>query len=636
MSKLFLPLQPVQRGILIGGFALFLFIVMLGAAHPPIIANYDMLNVSLLVLNREEQMQFGGDLAMRAGTWWAYYTPAYLTILRLGHRLTGSLETVYLLLTLGAYLGLLTGFYALGRHVGLRFHWTLLLALLGSLYHQSALGLSWTGAGSEMAAARNLYLALTGWLVYWGLTLLKSHREHPRLWLLYGVVLGLLSNLHSLTGLFFIALISIGIVGACVFNSLSWKALVAFAFGACPGVLFVYQTTIAPIDALYVEGLRLDAAWQTSVGFTSGYQNLARAELLGLRLTNWQLPIALYTATSAITGVGLIGTNRRQNPPTLSGLDFLWSIFGLVQLYGAMLLLTLDWLVLMAGGLWLLYNRRDPRTRGVLIVLSGVGVLALPIGYGAALLGESGLLPIGYGAARLLMRGGQFAYPAIILMLLLAAQGMIRPCPRPERLERILLLVSILLMGILAQRDPAQFFDAGWLVPDGWLLLGIALLVGWHLVRRWEIVRAVGITLFIGQLIARIVIAPPALRNWSFTNAGSVYYNAADAGAWLRQNTPAGSVIASDETFLRLYTLRPQIGGAEDAGFLREDQAQFERFTQLNREFNAALNLTETLRTFCTRYAVDYLVVRVDRTLETNAFILVYTNDRYRIYQVLE
>lgn len=609
---------------------------MLPASRPPIIANYDLLNVSLLVLNREDQAQFDGDLAMTAGTWWAYYTPAYLTLLRVGYRLTSSLEIIYLLLTAGAYLGLLTGFYALARHLRLRFHWAVLLALLSGVYHQSALGLSWTGAGSEMAAARNVYLGLTGWLIYWGLNIAQSQRDQPRRWLLYGCVLGILSNLHSLTGLFFIALIGMGIAGTCIVQRLSWRVLLAFAIGTSPGVLLVYQSTVAPIATLYVEGQQFEAAWRTTIGFTSGYQNLSRAEILGLRLSNWHLPILLYTAGSVFTGIGLYRANLRQNSPPVSSFDALWSIFGIVQLYAAMLLLTLDWLVLLAGGLWLLHNRKDKRTRGLLLILAAIGFLALPIGYSAVLLGESGLLPIGYGAARLLMRGGQFAYPAIIMIMLCAAQSMILSRLHRERSLLVLLLISSLITGILGQRDPAQFFGVGWLAPDSWTLLGIAVLLGWDRVPRWELVRCIGIVVLFGRLLMQIISAPSLLENWSFTDAGLVYYNAADAGAWLRQHTPAGSIIASDETFLRVYSGRPQIGGGEDAGFLREDRAQFERFTRLNREFNAALNLSETLQTFSTRYGVDYVIVRNDRILQSNAFVLVYSNDRYRIYRVLE
>lgn len=615
-----------QRMISIVALVLFLSVALFQAARQPIIDNYDMINVSLLILNRENAAQYPNDLAMQAATWWPYYTPLYLTLISSLRAVLYNFESVYLLLTAVAYAGLLTGFYALGKALNLPFYLAVGLAALSSVFFWSSLGLSWTGAGVDMAAARNLYLAVTPHLLRWLLLIDRHKRTNIRTWVIFGAMLGALANLHSVTGLFLITVLAGLMLIGVITGQLRPLSLAALGVAVMPGLFFIFRDTLFPLEDIFTLAPTFDVNWNEQMNIAAGYANTVRADFLILRLPNWEVPILIYTLLTMITGGYLLW---RRNIPTKTA----WAAFGSVQFVGVLLLLPLDWFTVLTCGLWLIYAQQNRNAQLALIFLALVGLLALPVGLLFTQLANNGLLPIGYGISRTMMRGGQYAYPALIIIFMLALQQMFNTIPAPQKSYVLLCATLTLLTGFMTSVDPAARYPQIWLPLNAVTICSVILLIGWQRFAHLPALRFIIFALLVAQISSHVLQTLDALpQNWSFTDTQSVYYNAFNTGRWIQANTPPSSLIASDETFMRFFARRPLVGGAEDAAFLRYDTNLWMRLIRLNDEFNAALNLPETLRTFCERYGVDYVIVRQDRTIQ--GFILVYENNHYRIYAV--
>lgn len=482
-----------------------------------------MIRVGLVIYNREIPEQFPGDPAMQAGTWWPGYTPAYITLLRLGFRLVGDLEIFLLLLTGLAYTSLLCGFYVLGRSLGLPFGAALLLMLLSGLYQTAALGSAWTGVRLEMAAARNLYLALLPWLLRWGMTFIPhaltgtiaSPPQTTMAWAkagLYGFTLGLLANLHSINGIFTLAIVGGLMLIGVLLRRFRLRDVLIFGIAALPGVALVYLTTYSVYAGIVTEAVAPEQVY--------GYTDLTKANLLFYRPPNWSLPIVLYTLLTVISGGRLLW---RWHAPSAQKNDLWYLVFGLTQIGGALLLLTADWLILFAGGGWLLAARRgqdQTLDRWALLLLLVIAVLALPLGSTLYTLASTGIFPAAGVFSRALERGGTFAYAAVILLTVNGLWRMLAPMPRAERLLYLAVALAALANGMIqsyvllplegiAYAPTLQHF--GQLLPvDVWTYLGVGLLLIWPAVKGKFAVLRFGVAAALLVIASSRVLAAPA------------------------------------------------------------------------------------------------------------------------------
>lgn len=671
--------------------AAFLLPALWQANRQPRVGDTDIIRVGLVVFNREIPEQFPGDLAMEAGTWWPGYTPAYITLLRLGFRLVGDLELLLFGLTALAYLALLTGFYRLGRRLGLPFGAALLLMVLSGLYQTTALGSAWTGVRLEMAAARNLYIGLLPWLLSWALVLV----QHPRgrmAWALYGFVLGMLANLHSINGIFLLSVIGMALLIAVLHRLSRWQILAAFGIAALPGLGVVYLSTYT----VYAEVVNAIVP----AGEVYGYADLAKANVIFYRLPNWILPIGLYGTLTAITSIRLL---LREAP-----LRWGWLAFGLTQWFGALLLLTADWLVLFAAGMWMiavLGNEETPLERAAIWLMAIIALLALPVGLLTFTLADNGLAAAGI-VSRALERGGTFVYLPVILVTVSAVWRMFRTAAVGERVLLSAAAAAALFNGMIQSyvllplegiTFTPQTTQIGQFLPvDGWTYAGVLLLLSWTLysgtlrpirfgivgaVCLMAITRALGapamdvtallfgvgcglgdlwhtlnpqratITRFaVGMMIAAVVVLLPIgsvsvigriweqtpralLRNWSREDDLLPLSATYRLGVWLRENTAPGSVVISTSSFLRYWAQRPLNIGSGDADFLAHNGAAYPQLlTEYMRLLDACADpavLIALAQEFGGEFIVAPLALGLDAFAEV---ILVHTDDSIGIY----
>lgn len=682
----------IKRFFVALSILLFLIPILWQANRVPRIGDIDTIRVGLVVINRIEPEAFSGDLAMQAGTWWPGYTPLYIAFLSAGYRFLGDFEILMFVLTALAYLSLLVGFYCLGR--SLEFSWglSLALALLSGLYIPTALGHSWTGIRLEMAAARNLYLALFPWVLCLGLCLYRLPKGHATHWMLFGLVVGLLANLHSINGITVVGtFLVMMLIGAwrCRFQ---WSYILAFTLGVLPGLAKIYLDTYVPyaeitafvVDVIQGQASRLD---------TTIYGDTTYANLLFYRLPNWNLPIIIYTLLTAFTGVVFW---RKRKPG--------WRmVFGLVQFYGAALLLTLDWLVLPVALEWgrrALRHEYSLSDEMALCFLFAVNILALTLGWifaGSAVATDFSALLV---PARSLLRGGAFVYAPLIVLGVACWGNLLR-----ESWLRALIVILVIILGFhdIARIPPLNAIPIsgtnGQFLPlDVWTYAGILLLVLYpRLQGRWRtlgwgwlaglffqactrllgapagdtitvlVAVIVGLSFgvavhlnnqprqqrwiaVVGCVVLAVLLFLPTgtssaisniltetttalFRNWSRQDTGSLFYSDYYIGQWMNQNTPPGSLVVAGDTFMRYWMLRPIVIGTDDYLFFNHDPQQYNLLHAEAQLLQSAYQSPSTLLRYAREHKAAYLMIlRQDESFSLDNAALVYQDSRFLVY----
>jgi hypothetical protein len=685
-----------RRLITAAALLLFLLPVLWQANRAPRIGDIDTIRVGLLALNRAAPETFPGDIAMQTGTWWPGYTPAYIGFLSAGYQLIGDFETLMLVLTVVAYVSLLTGFYCLGHKLNLPWESSLALMLLSGLYIPTALGHSWTGIRLEMAAARNLYLALFPWLMWLGLHFYRTSPSRFQTWLFYGLLVGLAANLHSINGITIIGALLVMMLVGIVKKHFSWVATLAFALGSLPGLLKIYldtYVTYAEITTFFTDAtqgqiIRLD---------TTVYNDVTRLNLFFYRLPTWNIPIVIF---ALLTIAGLLLLWR-------SGDKTGWIMFGLAQFFGAALILTMDWFVLLAAAFWIVRVLRREHTetdRLALCFLFAVNLLALLIGWVFSNLSGALSMPSLLVPARSFLRGGAFVYPALVILIVISWRDLLR-----QSFWRGITLLLVVILGFhdMARTPPLEAIpvagSAGqWLPVDIWTYAGIFLLVVWPLLEKrsqiiqwgWlavlafqAVTRLLGapaddsITLIIGVIVAvgmwvatsanrqstgrRLAIGGAAAililfmtlplngrstvadifanarstlyRSWSRQDTWSLYYEDYFRGQWIQQNTPPASLILTGDTFARYWMQRPIVIGSDDHLFFHHAPAEYERFYRETQAQAAAYQSPEKLLQYAWQHQVDYIVVpRTSGLPSLEGVALVYEDQTSLIYALNE
>lgn len=611
-------------------FALFIAAVTWQAARAPYVGDSDMVRIALMVLNRYGSDNFPGDIAMQEAVWWRGYIPVYLWLIGQGYRLVGDLMALMVSLTAAVYVILLTGAYRLGRVLRLPFVIALAFALLCGLYVTTAHALSWTGLQIESAAGRNIYLALLVWLTALALRLWQRDAGLVS-WGLLGLGMGLLANLHPINGGTAVAIFGLMMLAGVAAQRFSLAAVLLYGALALPGLALAYASTSAKFD----QPLTPEAAQLAMQGalFPSVYFSVARANLFIYRLPTWTPALIGYTLGLVGLSVALlyrVRTHGAAKPPRW------WAAFGLVNVFGALLILLVDWLVLFGGALWTaraLRRRDDQADALAMLWLAAVGALALT---GAFVLSDvlpSGASTVPSSLARALQRSGTYVYGAVALLAALGLRDRLMRTVR-DRWLLVAAAVSTLVTGF--HEAVFETLPGAWLPLDGWIYAGVALLLAWPSLERgsWRAMRWGGAVALIVQALTRALASPasptvtlltasiaagaallwlrasrptarpvialaaaaltavvllfpfnskPALvqiaqdahrvllRNWSRQDRWSFYHRYYAVGAWLRQNTPPGTLVVAEATDLRVWSLRPQVTGQEDADFLYDD-----------------------------------------------------------------
>lgn len=489
----------------------FLTPVLYQAARQPNLGDEDTLRVGLLVLNRFGARHFNGDIAMEAGEWWPYYTPAYLQMLGIGYRILDDVNLVMWFLVAIAYILLLTGFYSLGRYAGLPWPVSLIMAGLSGLYVKSASLTEWTGIRLEMANARNLYLALFPWLILLVLSLYRRQSEGKTwYWLVAGFIFGLVANLHSVTGLSVISMFTIMMIFGVVLRKLKPVNLLYFVASSVPGIMLIFLTTfsvmrpdyaeIGPVSPAIIGQSLSETSFQLTWDFT-------RANLFNLRFYNWNNMIAAYTLLTLAAVVLLLVSHARHS---LSRIPLM--LFATSQFFGLLLIMPQDWWVVFVAGTWLRrawLRKTSQLDHYGLVILTAVNLLTLIASFIAEWFVFTDILPALDVAARSFMRGMRLAYfPMILLSASELAQVFEDNRQRMHALYVLMFLGMVTIGFHETARIPVLDAQPGqWLLIDYWVYGAAFVLLVWNQIRRQSIAFCLAAMILV-QAFSRILGSP--------------------------------------------------------------------------------------------------------------------------------
>ncbi len=485
---------PRLRGLLLGViFAIFVSVPLYQATRQPRIGDIDIARIGLVILNRYDQAEFVGDIAMQADVWWRYYTPAYLGLVGTLYSITRDFEIALFILLVAVYMLLLSGFYLLGRKLAFPYMLAVALALLSGLFYSVALGLPWGGLKLDMAAARNVYLAAVPWLLLLALTLYQR-RDGTLSWTLFGVIVGIAANMHSMSGVVFAGVIGILLLAARFTVTVSWRSIAGYTLGTFPGLLVIYFTTYTD-----VAGIAYTAAQQNEILIRESiFIDLTRFNLIFYRPPNWGYPILIYSAASFLALAWLWFARHRATPAQTTNA---WRLFGLVQFGAALMVLTQDWLVCFAALMWLQRStpRREQLTaldfmdRVSLLALLALGMLIFCGGGLLTVISETGIFPPSSVLARALIRGIHLTVIPVLVLSIAAIHDTLSSVQATQKALYVLTALAVFALGfhqtaVVPPLEGIPFSDSltsvGQLLPiDLAVYLGVLLLSFW---RRFE------------------------------------------------------------------------------------------------------------------------------------------------------
>lgn len=657
----------------------------------PRIGDDDVIRIGMLVLNRYSRDSFPRDIAFQAGDWWAGYTPSYLGILGIGYKLTGDLGLVFAILTAAVYLVLLTGFYRLGRAIGLPFIIALALAYMSGLYIVTGQALAWTGVGNEMATPRNLYLSAFPWMLLLATRLYQDALQKVRWWFVFGLILGISTIFHSVSGAVVISTFALMmLVGVCI-RRFRWQNLLAYAVGVLPGAFIGYKS-VSQILFVIVDPNVIGSF--TAPPFI--YDSIARADVFFYRIPAWALPIILFTIGTVIMG-GLLIRKKRAGEPIPNAL---WISFGLIQFAALLLILVLDWWTLLVAVEWVRRVRNNLETSSeklAMLYLAAVNLLALTLSSAFSLLSLTTSFSNAYGVARVFQRGGTLSYAALIVFTAFILWHHLR-----HSSARLLFLIAALATVVVGlQQGIFETIPGSWLPFDYWTYLGIALLLLWDrldkdLLSQVRIAATVMIlSIALSRLLAimpdsivivllglitfaacwldsrfsidpirrRILMVASGLaviliiflpfsgasffnhvqtdtgkvlrRDWSRIDPQNRYSPLYPLGNWLRENTPPDSLILTNIPELRYWSFRSQTVSTLDAAFLYADQPVYNKLFAEGQRSDAAYQSPDALTEYGQETGADYVVVRKALSLpglNSDAASIVFETDNFVVY----
>lgn len=469
------PTRLQAAAVVLVGILAFTALPMWQTLRQPRIGDADILRIGLVILNRYAAEDFPRDMAMQAGAWWAGYTPLYVQLIGAGYLLVRDLGIVFALVTWIAYGALLSGFYRLGRALGLPFGVSLLLMCLSGLYIVASHALAWTGVANEMAAPRNLYLGLFPWIIYGGLRIWRRSARPARDWLLFGGLLGLSALLHPISAGVVASALALMLAIGCGIGRLHWRGGAAFVIGALPGLLAGYQLVEAHVGGYAGPG---EEAARAAADFM--YFSIARVNVFFFRLQGWPPALLAYTLLTLLTGAYLLVSRR----PEARRSQWVWASFGLAQFAALLLVFLVDWWILLVAVEWarqIYAGRETAEEHMTLVFIACVLLLALSASSVLSLLAQAQWLPAGASLARMFQRGGTFSFAGLIVLTAFLFRQ--RWQAYPGRWLYLAAAVATFTIG-LHQREFEQI-PGFWLPFDHWIYPGVAVSIAWpHLHRR--------------------------------------------------------------------------------------------------------------------------------------------------------
>jgi hypothetical protein len=401
--------------------------------------------------------------------------------------------------------------------LGLSFFVALAIALMSGLYITSALGAPWNGARLDMAAARNLYLALLPWVLTLGLSLYRRSQTRAYQWLFYGLFVGLLVNLHPLTGPVIIGALGMLMLIGNLIGRFRLIYTVVFAVATLPGLAPSYiQSYLVLADTVTQRFVDLP---DISVASGSGlFTDITKANVFMYRLPNWGIPIATYSFFTMLSSLALMWAWwwHRQRPMLW------WIIFGLAQFWGALVLVTVDWLLLFVAVEWVrrVLGKKDTSSESIILLfLMAINIMVLTIGGALTVIAFNRLFAPAAPLARALIRGGHLPYAPLILLLGVSLTTILHDELHRNRRLFFLCALATFIVGIHQQAHilvleaipftETTHVSGQWLPIDPWTYLGIFLLILWPtLGEGMTFVQVAGAAMLVFQAATRLLSAP--------------------------------------------------------------------------------------------------------------------------------
>ena len=289
----------------------------------------DQLNIGVMSLKLRQPELYQNDYVFADSAFFSFYTPAFLQLAGWLTDLTGLYGTGLALLLLPIIVLYTTGMWRLLQTVTGEGWISLLLAIASAYLAESVGGTLWGVADLRMMIPRSLFLSLAPWWIW----LWWRWREQPAWWRrpLLGLLLGLMANLHPVSGLMLSQLFLLTELWWRRKTWRTWLVLGVTALGLLAGVWPTAQTFIRGSDlagavATGEDFLRFREALQFSFStlfpFHSTWLQLWVGPAGQIVLVGWQFLLLLAAAWYGLRGwrdptgaqpVGS-GTRRVANP----------------------------------------------------------------------------------------------------------------------------------------------------------------------------------------------------------------------------------------------------------------------------------------------------------------------------------
>ena len=139
------------------------------------------------------------------------------------------------------------------------------------------------------------------------------------------------------------------------------------------------------------------------------------------------------------------------------------------------------------------------------------------------------------------------------------------------------------------------------------------------------------------SMLQRLLTDTPrqVMRNWSRIDYSERHTSTYEIGTWIAENTSPGSLIVSDQTYLRYWMLRPLFGGSLDSSFLFPGSPGRQKVERAYEELNDLWKKPSDLVTFCRDLGADYIVLSSDTDLSGVPGVKeVYAEQEYSVYEI--
>jgi hypothetical protein len=226
-----------------------------------------------VVLKHLDPAVFPRDLVFDGKDFAGEYIPLYIEYLATAYRLTGNPAAGYQWLVFPLTLLYLFGVYRLFARCGVRRGGAVAIAMLASLPQAVPLSGELFGIGPvQTITARMLFTALFPYLLFW----FWSWIDRPRRLIALLFVVGLLANLHPVSGLFLAPILGLVLLARARWKARAWVVVGLMGLATAAGA--------APILAIHLQRLAMQAANSAQAG------NALVAQMMGDRLGDLLYP----------------------------------------------------------------------------------------------------------------------------------------------------------------------------------------------------------------------------------------------------------------------------------------------------------------------------------------------------------